>query len=254
MPVALGEMEQKSNFTADSDCRNPARAAGSRWPHHPGGRRHDVGHRQDGHGDDGARPGGGVCRRRSLLGRVRRHPCRDARYTPLGAGAGAPRRHGPLQRRRQGCRRRAKPAPRSWVTVQVSRLLKRDPVAGHLVLAGLRPAPEGTGCAEGFIRTPKEKLLWVRTFDPVEDLREALIAFGKTYNQEWLIERHGHRSPAQFRLDQNDSQLAAAGATGSGTAPACSRSVWSSGGSSAPPQRTARYTLHRRSYRCFVRR
>ena len=36
-------------------------------------------------------------------------------------------------------------------------------------------APEGNGCAERFIRTLKENLLWVRTFDTVEDLRQALL-------------------------------------------------------------------------------
>jgi transposase InsO family protein len=71
-------------------------------------------------------------------------------------------------------------------------------------------APEGNGCAERFIRTLKENLLWVQTFDTVEDLREALIAFRKTYNEDWLIERHGHRSPAQFRRDQMDRQPVAA--------------------------------------------
>jgi putative transposase len=38
-------------------------------------------------------------------------------------------------------------------------------------------APEGNGCAERFIRTLKENLLWVRTFRDVEELRLALIAF-----------------------------------------------------------------------------
>jgi transposase InsO family protein len=32
-------------------------------------------------------------------------------------------------------------------------------------------APEGNGCAERFIRTLKEQLLWVRTFRTVEELR-----------------------------------------------------------------------------------
>ena len=32
-------------------------------------------------------------------------------------------------------------------------------------------APERNGCAERFIRTLKENLLWVRTFDTVEELR-----------------------------------------------------------------------------------
>ena len=66
-------------------------------------------------------------------------------------------------------------------------------------------APEGNGCAERFIRTLKENLLWVRTFRTVEELRLALIDFRRTYNEGWLIERHGHRSPAQFRRDQMDT-------------------------------------------------
>jgi putative transposase len=37
-------------------------------------------------------------------------------------------------------------------------------------------APEGKGCAERFIRTLKEILLWIRTFQTLEDLRLALIA------------------------------------------------------------------------------
>jgi hypothetical protein len=50
----------------------------------------------------------------------------------------------------------------------------------------------------------------VRTFDTVEELREALIDFRTAYNEHWLIERHGHRSPAQFRREQMDSQPMAA--------------------------------------------
>ena len=42
-------------------------------------------------------------------------------------------------------------------------------------------APEGNGCAERFIRTLKENLLWVQTFDTVEELRQALIAFKDAY-------------------------------------------------------------------------
>jgi putative transposase len=68
-------------------------------------------------------------------------------------------------------------------------------------------APEGNGCAERFIRTLKENLLWVQTFDTVEDLRQALLAFRQTYNATWLIERHGFITPAAFRRKQ--LQLAA---------------------------------------------
>jgi putative transposase len=62
--------------------------------------------------------------------------------------------------------------------------------------------PEGNGCAERFIRTLRESLLWVRRFETVEELRLALIAFKRTYNQGWIIERHGHKTPAQVRADQ----------------------------------------------------
>ena len=62
--------------------------------------------------------------------------------------------------------------------------------------------PEGNGCAERFIRTLKENLLWVRHFATVEELRLALIAFKRTYNQTWIIERHGYKTPAQIRDDQ----------------------------------------------------
>ena len=63
-------------------------------------------------------------------------------------------------------------------------------------------APEGNGCAERFIRTLKENLLWVRTFDTVEELRQALLAFRDAYNATWLIERHGFRPPAAIRAEQ----------------------------------------------------
>lgn len=63
-------------------------------------------------------------------------------------------------------------------------------------------APEGNGCAERFIRTLKENLLWVRWFDTIEDLRQALLEFQSTYNEQWLIERHGHRPPADITREQ----------------------------------------------------
>ena len=43
--------------------------------------------------------------------------------------------------------------------------------------------PEGNGLAERFIRTLKEQLLWVRTFDTVEELRVALLEFKERYNR-----------------------------------------------------------------------
>jgi putative transposase len=71
-------------------------------------------------------------------------------------------------------------------------------------------APEGNGCAERFIRTLKENLLWVRTFDTVEQLRLALLDFREIYNATWLIERHGFRPPAAVRQEQLSSAALAA--------------------------------------------
>jgi transposase InsO family protein len=62
--------------------------------------------------------------------------------------------------------------------------------------------PEGNGVAERFIRTLKENLLWVRTFDTIEELRAALVEFAARYNETWLVARHGYRTPAQVRADQ----------------------------------------------------
>jgi transposase InsO family protein len=62
--------------------------------------------------------------------------------------------------------------------------------------------PQGNGCAERFIRTLKENLLWVRTFDTVDELRMALLEFKDTYNETWLIGRHGYKTPSQVRQEQ----------------------------------------------------
>ena len=70
--------------------------------------------------------------------------------------------------------------------------------------------PEGNGCAERFIRTLKENLLWVRHFETIEELRQALLAFREVYNTTWLIQRHGYLTPEQFRQKQLPSVVAAA--------------------------------------------
>ena len=59
--------------------------------------------------------------------------------------------------------------------------------------------PEGNGCAERFIRTLKAQLLWIERFETVAALRLALLAFKDRYNRHWLIERHGHQTPAAVR-------------------------------------------------------
>jgi transposase InsO family protein len=70
--------------------------------------------------------------------------------------------------------------------------------------------PEGNGCAERFIRTLKENLLWVRRFATIEELSLALHAFKDAYNRTWIVERHGYRTPAAVRAAQRAPLPAAA--------------------------------------------
>ncbi len=60
-------------------------------------------------------------------------------------------------------------------------------------------APEGNGCVERFFRTLKEQLLWIRVFRNAEEVRQAVADWARLYNQRWLLERHGHRPPAEIR-------------------------------------------------------
>ena len=52
--------------------------------------------------------------------------------------------------------------------------------------------------AERFIRTLKEQCLWSQLFEDTNDLRQG-SAFTETYNNEWLFERLGHRTPPHAR-------------------------------------------------------
>jgi transposase InsO family protein len=59
--------------------------------------------------------------------------------------------------------------------------------------------PETNGCAEKAIQTLKEQVLWIERFESFEELRAAVRAFGRLYNREWLLERHGYRTPIEAR-------------------------------------------------------
>jgi len=62
--------------------------------------------------------------------------------------------------------------------------------------------PQRNGIAERFVRILKENLLWVRHFDTVEELRKALLEFKETYNRQWIVGRHGYKTPSQVREEQ----------------------------------------------------
>jgi putative transposase len=70
--------------------------------------------------------------------------------------------------------------------------------------------PECNGCAERFIRTLKENLLWVRHFKTIEELRLALLEFRQIYTEKWIMHRHRYKTPAQFRRDIMDKREIAA--------------------------------------------
>jgi putative transposase len=59
--------------------------------------------------------------------------------------------------------------------------------------------PETNGVVEKFLQTLKEQVLWIERFNTLEQLRTRVRQFTRDYNQHWLLERHGYRSPRQAR-------------------------------------------------------
>ena len=57
------------------------------------------------------------------------------------------------------------------------------------------------GVAERFNRTLKEQAIYGQIFRNVEEVRAAMEAFVTNYNEDWLIEKMGFRSPAQARRE-----------------------------------------------------
>jgi transposase InsO family protein len=82
-----------------------------------------------------------------------------------------------------------------------------DDYQAELTFLGIKSSPacvrepQGNGVAERFIKTLKEQVLWVRRFETVEELRQALLESNERYSRQWLGERWGHRSPAAIRND-----------------------------------------------------
>lgn len=60
-------------------------------------------------------------------------------------------------------------------------------------------APEGNGVVERFFRTLKEQFLWCHDCSTLDELNDQLQQWRQRYNEQWLIQRHGHRSPAAAR-------------------------------------------------------
>ncbi len=68
--------------------------------------------------------------------------------------------------------------------------------------------PQCNGVAERFMRTLKEHCLYLHQFQTLEEARAIMAEFIARYNAQWLIERLGHRTPAQARADANPRRAA----------------------------------------------
>jgi transposase InsO family protein len=77
---------------------------------------------------------------------------------------------------------------------------------GELRWLGIRPSPsyvgepECNGVMERWIRTLKEECLYLHDFATLDEARQVIGEFVERYNQAWLLERHGYRTPAEVRL------------------------------------------------------
>ena len=108
--------------------------------------------------------------------RVHRSACGQARNPLRGLGAHPPGCPRTLRRYRRRCR------PRARLRHDHGSNYLADDFQQEVAFFGIDSSPsfvrepEGNGVAERFIRTLKENLLWVRSFETIEELRLALLA------------------------------------------------------------------------------
>lgn len=61
--------------------------------------------------------------------------------------------------------------------------------------------PQTNGVAERFMRTLKEQCLHLHRFKNLEEARRIIGEFIERFNREWIMQRHGYRTPSQVRTD-----------------------------------------------------
>jgi len=66
--------------------------------------------------------------------------------------------------------------------------------------------PQTNGVAERFNKTIKEQVIYGRTYRNIEEVRVAVTVFMERYNQHWLVEKIGFRSPNQAYSDFYNEQ------------------------------------------------
>lgn len=67
--------------------------------------------------------------------------------------------------------------------------------------------PQDNGFADRLILTLKEQILHGRVFATLRELREELGRSAKLYNERWLVQRHGHKTPNRVRAEQTKKAL-----------------------------------------------
>lgn len=72
--------------------------------------------------------------------------------------------------------------------------LKNSPALVH--------EPQTNGVIERFFKTLKMECLWIHDFTDVEQAREIVGPWMELYNTQWLIERHGHKTPREVRVSE----------------------------------------------------
>jgi len=98
-----------------------------------------------------------------------------------------------------------------WGPQYIARDFKNE-----LEFLGLRNAPalvhepQTNGVIERFFKTLKLECLWIENFRDVEQARDVVGRWMETYNTQWLIERHGHRTPREVRQTREESLAAVA--------------------------------------------
>ena len=70
--------------------------------------------------------------------------------------------------------------------------------------------PQTNGVIERFFKTLKMECLWIENFRDVEHAREVVGRWMALYNTEWLIERHGYRTPREVRQACQEAAAAVA--------------------------------------------
>ena len=80
-----------------------------------------------------------------------------------------------------------------------------DQFLGELRWFGIRPSPsyvgepECNGVMEHWIRTLKENCLYLHDFATLDEARQVIGEFIERYNRQWVLERHGYRTPTEVR-------------------------------------------------------